>query len=204
MKKARILGIGIAVIGLFVSSSAVAGVTTFDDVTTGSFAQVVPVGYGGMSWDNFGVLHADDLIVSPSGYENGVISRDYVAFNHYGDPAAFSGDAFDLVGAYFTAAWRNDLLIQVEGFQGGNPVYSTEFRVDATGPLWVEFNWANVDRVAFVSSGGVPAWQVDGSQFAMDNLTTREVMPSAPAPGAVLLGSLGAGLVGWMRRRRAL
>jgi hypothetical protein len=43
-----------------------------------------------------------------------------------------------------------------------------------------------------------------GSYVAVTSLIYQDYAIQVPAPGAILLGSIGVGLVGWLRRRRAL
>jgi len=201
-RNAIVFGFSAVTLLLIAMPAAAASVVSFDDLTTaGRLPDDIPDGYGDLHWENFGAVRYDYAGVGTSGYYNAAASGDYVAFNHYGHPSGFFSDKpVTLVGAHFTAAWRNGLQVDVEGYSAGELVYSTTFTIDTYGPTWVQFDWDDVDQVMFLTSGGEPAGFVQGTyQFAMDNLTYH-----TPAPGAILLAGLGTGLTGWLRRRRAL
>ena len=158
-----------------------AGVATFDDVTTGELA-TIPDGYHGFDWDSFGAL-AGARQHPGSGYENGAVSGEYVAFNQYAEVATASDGTFDFSGAYLTAAWNNGLSIQVDGYMAGSPTRTRTVVVDTTGPTWFQFDFLGIDELKFASSGGINAGLGgSGKHFAMDNFTYSGATPPPPPP----------------------
>ncbi len=75
------------------------------------------------------------------------------------------------------------------------------FTNDTTTPkLWTEdlFTYSG----AMISRAVINFNELLADRFAIDNLTYNT--STIPAPGAILLGSIGAGLVSWLRRRKTL
>ena len=164
----------------------------------------VPGGYGGLDWVNFGVI--SDVCDPGSGFNTGTVSGDYVAFNGWAEAASIiSSNIFDFDGAYLTAAWRNGLNITVAGYENDSLLYSTTVVVDTTGPAWFDFNYVGINRLEFDSYGGVDVFLYgSGEHFVMDDFEFTPPAMHSPSPGALLLGSIGVGLVGWLRKRRTL
>lgn len=182
----------------------------FDDLAC--FAPTpIANGYAGLSWSNFGCFDPS-ILTSPGGGGGvpGTISPPNIAFNLDGNPASFgAATPFTLNRAYLTSVWHDDLDLTVTGLLGGSTIFTKSLVLSATAPTLVQFGWAGVDEVLFVSSGGTlhPGYEPnDGTQFAMDDLVINGPLTSAPEPVSLLLvgsGLAGLGVIGRRRRRQA-
>jgi hypothetical protein len=185
-----------------VARAAVVQTINFDDLP-GTDA-VIQNGYKGFNWDNFGAFNPDNDFTA-SGYQNGRVSQQNVAYNGAGRQATLSrATSFDLVGGYFSAAWNDGLSITLIGLKGGIEKFTTTFTVDTTGSIFEVLNWSGIDEVRFKSFGGThnDLFESHGHNFALDDLQISEVA-AVPLPAAApLFGMAMIGLVGYATRRR--
>jgi hypothetical protein len=67
---------------------------------------------------------------------------------------------------------------------------------DGVKRLWLDSNFDGITSFTLTSQNAYC--------FGMDNFYIDQPGPAIPAPGALVLGALGASLAGWLRRRRTL
>ena len=176
------------------SGAAGALVLTFDDIPGARFntwENLVYNGYGGLNWDQFYALSKYyQLGVPDSGYENGVVSGEYAAYNVDDATAMIGGIDFDFTGAYFTSAWDEDNILTITGYSSGAPQYRADVSMNTQEPVWFQADWLGIDQLVF---------STDKRQLVMDNFTINASSP-VPEPGTMLL--LVAGLIGLLTGNR--
>lgn len=151
-----------------------AAVLNFDDHLPN---QSLENGYGELNWHNFNVADTSQFVSEPnSGYVKGLISPTNVIFNSSVTAAEFyKSTPFTFNSIYLTAAWNNQLIVEVTGYRGAQQVAFKTLTLDPYSSTLVIFNWVDVDRVSFVSSGGTNAGVGgSGTQFVADNLIINE------------------------------
>ncbi len=195
-------------VGLFVlgPTLARADLINFAGLTSKSPEAIIPNGYDGFTWSNFNALNTKtDVNVLPSGYGHADTDSHSpnVAFNVFGQPASITRNApFSFYGGFFTAAWRDDLSIDVSGYRNGVLLYDKQFQVNSSAYTFESFDFTGIDTLDFSSSGGTVHGYVPGkplshpplTQFAMDDLIfVRESGAEIQGDAGVGAGPLGQG-----------
>ncbi|HPA20156.1 MAG TPA: C25 family peptidase propeptide domain-containing protein, partial [Verrucomicrobiae bacterium] len=174
-------------------SSGAGQVVGFDDLT--GAGTLVPAGYAGFSWSNF--YYNNGIQQSNSGYYAGTVSPSNVVFNANADQASIvSTGQVNLISAYMTAAWNDNLQVQVNGYDGASLIYDNTYTLSATVPTLINFNYIGVTRVDFISYGGTPhpGYTGSGGHFAMDNITIGGAAASPVAIAPTSSGSFVGGV----------
>jgi hypothetical protein len=178
----------------------------FDDISDSGSGTFIG-DYHGLGWDNWAVWNAIHFtnVFGVNGTYYGMVSASNVAGNAFGPAAQITavGTNFSFLSAYLTGAFNSNLSIRVQGYRDNVLVYDQTKVVAATYSTLCTFDYLDVDRLVFGSSGGQSVFgSGPGGQnyFIMDDFMFEYI----PEPSSLLLTALGlVPLWAYLKRRRA-
>jgi PEP-CTERM motif len=185
----RILLLVALVTTLGVSAFGSSYTLTFDDLPYPGGGVPIPNGYGGLNWSN--EFYVDGTLLPGTGYDNGIVSPNNVAFDAFAAGATLTtvSGFLSLDSGWFTSAHFTN-VDEIDTYLGGNLTGAFVFPALTSQPTFVDFGGVLFDT-AFIFS--------NGDQLVIDNLTLDTSSPT-PEPASMLL--LGTGALTLMSRLR--
>ena len=168
--------------------AAVSGYATISEGFESSDWDVTrPAGFAGSVTSQGVTWVASELLRTGSGWAR---TGSYGVFDSYGYPDIVSATTpFVGVGGWFATTDATGIVVDIDGQYVG----AYGLGADSPHKFFGVVDTDGFSSVTFRSTSG--HWGADDFTIATQAI---------PAPGAILLGSMGIGIVSWLRRRRAL
>jgi hypothetical protein len=197
-----------AILGLLLCISSPipkAAVISFDDLDASAgdidLAGISP--YAGYTWTN--VLAYTTTPGFP-GFNNGIASGPNAAYSGGEYLGAFiepvigrviGSSPFSFLSAAVGSGYYDGLVVTIQGFLGGNLLFSRNVTVGTSGATVFDFGFGNIDTLAFFASTNsnttdpFQCGPTNCTQFTIDDLVFGPPITSVPEPGVLLLLAMG-------------